>query len=79
MTDEQSGTRKPLVLPHPARGDASSPASSASPAALVWPASYSTPRLQKFGTLTELTLSGAATGNFETNLLTQKFRPKPKS
>lgn len=45
----------------------------------TWPEYYSTPRLDTFGTLTQLTLSGTATGNFETNALTRKFRPKPKS
>lgn len=45
----------------------------------LWPATYTTPRLKKFGTLTELTLSGTASGNFETNILTRKFKPKPKS
>jgi hypothetical protein len=48
-------------------------------AASTWPANYAPPRLKKFGTLTELTLSGTASGNFETNILTRKFRPKPKS
>lgn len=48
-------------------------------AASMWPTTYATPRLKKFGTLTELTLSGTASGNFETNILTRKFRPKPKS
>lgn len=43
------------------------------------PPTYATPRLERFGTLTELTLSGTTTGNFETNVLTKKYRPKPKS
>jgi hypothetical protein len=45
----------------------------------TWPECYSSPRLDTFGTLTQLTLSGTATGNFETNVLTRKYRPKPTS
>jgi hypothetical protein len=43
------------------------------------PPTYTTPRLERFGTLTELTLSGTTTGAFETNALTKKYRPKPTS
>lgn len=45
----------------------------------TWPEVYATPQLKRFGTLTELTLSGTKSGNFETNVLTAKYKPKPKS
>lgn len=44
-----------------------------------WPAVYATPELKRFGTLTELTLSGTKSGSFETGVLTAKYKPKPKS
>jgi hypothetical protein len=70
MTDKQSGPGNPAPLQE------SAPQQSQSAA---WPEAYSTPRLKKFGTLTQLTLSGTASGNFEMNLLTKKYKPKPKS
>lgn len=65
------------MSPHPGSGNTA--ASAAPSSALVWPESYSTPRLQRFGTLTELTLSGTQDGIVENNIFTQKYRPKLKS
>ena len=73
MTEKQSGTAASDRASH------SSPGGANPSSAEAWPVRYSTPRLKKFGTLTELTLSGTASGNFETNLLTKKYKPKPKS
>jgi hypothetical protein len=70
MTDKQSGTGNPSPSQEPATLE---------PPTSTWPETYSTPRLKKFGTLTQLTLSGTQSGNFEINLLTKKYKPKPKS
>lgn len=70
MTDNQFGPDNPNAAPGNGEMESGSTA---------WPETYSAPRLRKFGTLTQLTLSGTQSGNFEMNLLTKKYKPKPKS
>lgn len=69
-------TEKPSGRGNPAPSPASAPQQGHSAS---WPETYAPPRLKKFGTLTQLTLSGTASGSFEVNLLTKKYKPKPKS